>query len=303
MTEVDHKSLIRSLTAEQRAALLERSDLAGLRHLAMHLGAIGVTTALIVMDTVVWPLALLGQGILIVFLFTTLHETVHRTPFRSEWLNVWVGRLCGFMVFVAPEWFRHFHFAHHRFTNEPGRDPELASPRPATVWQYLKYLSGLPETVDRMRALVRNAFRTNRDDYVPDRARKTVKREARIQLGLYALLAVGSVTAGSTILLELWVVPYLIGAPFLRAYLLAEHAGCPHVPSMLENTRTTRTNAVVRFIAWNMPYHVEHHAYPAVPFHKLAELHQHTRPHIVCLEHGYASFNWRYLTDASARQG
>ena len=61
----------------------------------------------------------------------------------------------------------------------------------------------------------------------------------------------------------------LLGQPFLRAYLLAEHARCPHVANMLENTRTTFTTALVRLIAWNMPFHAEHHAYPAVPFHKL----------------------------------
>jgi fatty acid desaturase len=42
---------------------------------------------------------------------------------------------------------------------------------------------------------------------------------------------------------------------------------------MLENTRTTFTNAFVRRFAWNMPYHAEHHAYPAVPFHALPRLH------------------------------
>jgi fatty acid desaturase len=60
---------------------------------------------------------------------------------------------------------------------------------------------------------------------------------------------------------------------------------------MLENTRTTLTNRVVRFIAWNMPYHVEHHAYPSVPFHKLPEFHQHTQAHIKHLDEGYARFN------------
>jgi fatty acid desaturase len=269
--------------------------LAGLKHLALHLGALAGTGTLILLDAPLLPLVMLVHGVLMVFLFTTLHETVHRTPFRSDWLNLWVGRFCGFFVFVAPEWFRLFHFAHHRFTNEPDRDPELSSPRPVTRWQYLKYLSGVPELIDRFRALFRNAFKPNRDDYVPDRAKTLVMQEARIQLGLYLALLVVSIAGGSTLLIEVWLLPYLIGAPFLRGYLLAEHAGCPHVPSMLENTRTTRTNRLVRFIAWNMPYHVEHHAYPAVPFHRLAEFHRHTKAHIANLETGYTRFNWDYF--------
>ena len=56
-----------------------------------------------------------------------------------------------------------------------------------------------------------------------------------------------------------------------RAYLLAEHTGCAHGNDMLENTRTTYTNAWVRFFAWNMPYHAEHHAYTGLAFPRIAQ--------------------------------
>lgn len=304
MQEVTHKSIIRSLTPAQREDLLARSDLAGLRHLAIYLGGIAVCTGLILAEGLVpfWgvPLVMLVQGILIVFLFTLLHETVHQTPFRSEWLNVWVGRFCGFLVFLGPVWFRYFHFAHHRFTNEPGKDPELAEPRPATVWQYLKYLSGLPETVARIKILLINAVRDNRDDFVSEKGRIRVKREARVQVLLYVVLIALSVYFETDVLAMVWLLPFLMGGPFLRAYLLAEHAGCPHVPSMLENTRTTYTNALVRFLAWNMPYHVEHHTYPAVPFHKLPTFHEHTKAHLARTERGYGRFNIGYLKTCRA---
>ena len=55
------------------------------------------------------------------------------------------------------------------------------------------------------------------------------------------------------------VVPLVIGAPFLHAYLLAEHADCDEGDgNMLANTRMLLTAAPVRFIAWNMSYHTEH---------------------------------------------
>src|SRR3546814_10977887 len=58
----------------------------------------------------------------------------------------------------------------------------------------------------------------------------------------------------------------------LRPYLLSEHTGCGHTRSAFENTRTTHTNALMRWFTWNMPYHAEHHAYPSVPFHALPAL-------------------------------
>jgi fatty acid desaturase len=96
--------------------------------------------------------------------------------------------------------------------------------------------------------------------------------EARLHLADMVLLAAASIAFGWTWPLTLWVIPALLGQPFLRAYLMAEHGGCPLVANMLANSRTTYTNALVRFLAWNMPYHSAHHAVPTVPFHRLPDL-------------------------------
>ena len=86
-------------------------------------------------------------------------------------------------------------------------------------------------------------------------------------------MATVSAATGSAAVLWVWLLPVVLGQPMLRLYLLAEHTGCPMVPEMLENSRTVHTNAVVRFLAWNMPYHAEHHAYAAIPFHALPRAH------------------------------
>ena len=83
--------------------------------------------------------------------------------------------------------------------------------------------------------------------------------------------------------------PVVLGQPMLRLYLLAEHTGCPMVPDMLANSRTVHTNAIVRFLAWNMPYHAEHHAYAAIPFHALPRAHASLAPYIRVQSPGYAS--------------
>jgi len=298
MQDLDHRTVIRALTAEQRTTLLDQSDRAGLIHLSIHLGAIIFCASLILLGEALLPLVMLVQGVLINFLFTALHETVHKTPFRSDVLNVWVGRLCGFLVILGPAWFRYFHFAHHRHTHDPEKDPELAHPKPSTTWQYLKYLSGLPEWGDRLSILFRNSTRANQDVFVPERGKARVMREARIQLALYGMVLALSLVFWTPIAVFVWLLPLILGGPFLRAYLLAEHARCPHVASMLKNTRTTLTNRLVRFLAWNMPYHAEHHAYPSVPFHKLPMFHEHVREHIAHLETGYLKFNRAYLGDS-----
>ena len=83
----------------------------------------------------------------------------------------------------------------------------------------------------------------------------------------------------------------LLGQPFLRLYLMAEHGRCPHVSDMLENTRTTFTTRAVRFLAWNMPYHAEHHTLPSVPFHQLPELHKDLADYLKSTANGYTAFH------------
>lgn len=291
---MDHKALVASLSPAQRVALTARSDLRGLAQLGVHWGAIAFIGALILAKVPAWPVLMIPQGILLVFLFTLLHETSHRTPFRTEWIGTAVGHVCGFVLFLPAGWFRYFHFAHHRFTQIPGQDPELATPKPATRAQYLWHVSGLPVWRGHAATLLRNAAGGCRDDFVPEVRRERIAREARILLVLYACLAAAALAASSDALLRVWLVPLLLGQPFLRLYLLAEHGRCAFVANMLENSRTTFTNGLVRRLAWNMPYHAEHHSYPAVPFHRLPELHRLARPHLAQTETGYVAFNRRY---------
>ncbi|MBC8035891.1 MAG: fatty acid desaturase [Rhizobiales bacterium] len=292
---MDHRAVLMALSAIDREELTGRADRPGLLRFAGHFGAILLVAALVLAKIPYWPLLMLPLGILIIFLFTALHETIHETAFRSPQLNRIVANICGFLVIVPPVWFRYFHFAHHGHTHDPVNDPELMSEKPQTFWQYAAHLSGIPYWIATAKTIAANVMGPNREAFVAERARPKVVREARIFVGLYGALFLVSLMAGSAALLWIWIVPVLLGQPFLRAYLLAEHARCPHVANMLENTRTTFTNNVVRFFAWNMPFHAEHHAYPTVPFHKLPQFHQIVREHLKTTEPSYTGFHRNFI--------
>lgn len=291
MAEIDHKHLIANLSAEERSVLTEKADAPGLLRIAIHGGAVLLLGVLIATGIPYWWLLLLPQGVLIVFLFTTLHETIHETAFRTPWLNRAVATVSGFLLLLPPAWFRFFHFAHHRHTHDPDNDPELMSPKPETMWQYLKYLSGVPYWTGMAKVVATNAAGRNADEFVPAKGRDKVTVEARWFVAGYAAITIASAAMGTTAALWAWIVPALVGQPFLRAYLLAEHTRCPHVANMLENTRTTFTTRIVRFVAWNMPYHAEHHSYPAVPFHQLPRFHRIVAEHLRSTERGYVRFH------------
>lgn len=291
---MNHTALIRSLPADARADLTERSDRLGLQHLAMYVAALALTTAGLVAQVPLWPLLILPQGILLVFLFTLSHECAHQTPFRSRWLNEAVGHLVALLIALPFIWFRYFHLAHHKWTNDPERDPELSGkPRPDSWSSLLIYLSGWFYWHGMALTLFNNAAGRIDAPYLPERQHGAMRREARILLMIYAAAAL--LLLVSPVLFWAWLLPLIVGQPFLRIYLLAEHGLCPPVANMLENSRTTFTNRIVRFLAWNMPYHAEHHSFPNVPFHKLPAFHHWTRQHLKSTSDGYAEFSGDYV--------
>ncbi len=292
---MDHRALLANLSREQRSALLEQADAPGFVRLASQWGAMALLVAWIVCEGWAWPVAMLPLGILLVFQFTLLHEVSHLTAFRTRWMNEALARLCGVLLILPPRWFRYFHFAHHRYTQDPERDPELASPKPATLPAYIWHISGLPIWRSQLSTLLRNAAGQGREAFVPDSKRAIVQRESLAMLLFYSALLGVSIALGSALLLWIWGLPLLLGQPFLRLYLLAEHGRCPLVANMLENSRTTFTNRLVRWLAWNMPYHAEHHSFPAVPFFRLPALHRLTKPHLMTTERGYHRFHAHYL--------
>lgn len=252
-------------------ALAERSDAKGLAQAGGHLGLLAVTGGLILLASgpAAIAAAALLHGIVLVFLFAPLHEAIHRTAFASRRLNDVVAAVCGFLLILPAGYFRAFHFEHHRFTQDPLRDPELAGPPMAGFPSYLLHVSGLPYWRERIVTLLRHASGSVNEAFVPSRQRGTVIREARWHCGLYGALLALSLWAESPLLLELWILPALLGQPFLRLFLLAEHSGCPQTADMMENSRTTETARPLRWLCWNMNRHTAHHAYPALPFHAL----------------------------------
>jgi fatty acid desaturase len=290
------------LDRDRLAAFNARGDAPGLIRFAGHLGALLVTGFLLSrsLGTLWVAPATLLYGAVLIFLFAPLHETIHRTAFKTRWLNDTVGWVCGAVLVLPPEYFRAFHFAHHRWTQDPAQDPELAAPKPTSLAMWLLHVSGLRYWRAQLTGLVRRARGRTPEPFLAGRVGLSVVQEAQMVLWTYVAIGGLSVVTGSTLALTYWVIPALVAQPLLRLYLLAEHTGCPFVPDMLANTRTTLTNAIVRFFAWNMPYHTEHHAFPSVPFHRLPALHRELRADLKVVGQGYIAVSREIARAAAA---
>ncbi len=293
---MDHAQFVRSLSRAERKALSEQKDGPALRHLAIYTFLVFLFAVPIGLQVAGWPFLMVPLGILLAFLFNLEHECTHKSPFRTDWINECAGWVAGFLIVQPFLWFRCFHLEHHRFTNDPERDPELVGkPKPETLGQYAVYALAPIYWKNKVLLLISNARGEVFDDFVPENAREGVRAEARISIVLYAGLLVFSIWI-SPVLVWVWLAPLVIGFPVLRLYHLAEHGLCPAVGDMFENSRTVFTNRIVRFVTWNMPYHIEHHTMPMVPFFRLPELHRLVRDHLKRTSNGYAEFTVQYAS-------
>jgi fatty acid desaturase len=271
--------------------LTARSDRPALLRAVWHFGMLAVTGALIwSFRTTVWVVPLMVvHGYMLAFVFCALHETAHRTAFRTRGLNVVVGHLAGVLTFWPYGNYRVYHWDHHRFTQDQERDPELYFAKPRTLSAYLFVLTGIPNAIRRIGDILLLTLGRADKPWMAPTERRSLIIEARAYAAVYVAVAAASIVAGSPVALVVWFVPWIVGQTFLRPYLLAEHTGCAFTRDSLENTRTTLTRFVVRLFAWNMPYHAEHHAYPAVPFHALPRLHDRIQGKIENVEPGYVT--------------
>jgi fatty acid desaturase len=283
--------------------LYARSDWAGARQTLAHLALLVAGGALVLEVRGTWWVApaLLLQAIFVNALFGAMHESVHYGSFKSRRAADLLAFFSGAAILNNAGFYRHYHMAHHRYTQDPARDPELITSGTPRTWQnYLLRISAIPFFLLRFRDIGLFPFGVRGDvDYIHEKAWPEVRRWGRWLLAFYAALLVGSLALHTDVLLWVWIFPLLIGAPLLRLYLVCEHTLCPNSDDGFANTRTTLCNPLLRFLMWNLPYHAEHHLLPNIAFHHLPEAHRYLKPHLKFVARSYFQTNREIVSSFS----
>ena len=205
------------------------------------------------------------------------HECGHRTAFASKRANDVVYHVASFMDVREPVSWRWSHNRHHADTIVVGRDPEIAYPRPTALWRVVADMLGVFSTAAEMRKYwfnVRGRLTPEEATYVPPREAGAAVRWGRIHAAVWVAVIACSVGTGSLLPLMLVGLPSMYGRWLLVVFGTTQHAGLAEdVLDHRLNTRTVMMGPVLRFLYLNMNYHLEHHMYPAVPYHALPRLH------------------------------
>jgi fatty acid desaturase len=205
------------------------------------------------------------------------HETGHGTAFRTQWLNDAVYQVASFMNMKEATFWRWSHARHHTDTIIVGRDREIAAMRPPDVLRLALNLVGIREAIRNVVSVGRHAagrLTAEEVTFIPEPERRRVYREARVWAACYLTVIGAAVYLGSWLPLMYVGLPTLYG--FWLGYLfgVTQHAGlAENVLDHRLNSRTIYMNPMLRYLYWNMNYHVEHHMFPMVPYHALPMLH------------------------------
>ena len=268
--EIDRKAL---------KALSRRNDAMGLVYFGGYMALIVAAGAVAYLSWgTLWAVpAFFVYGTLYGFCEVPAHECQHRTPFRSPWLNEAVHWVACFMSYREPIYSRWVHSAHHTHTLLVGRDPEIDLPRPANLWKLGADFVRIPFAREHLGALALHAFGVvskGAREFVPESEHPAMMRNARVLLAAYAAVFVWAVAAWSWLPLMLLFLPRMYGAWLHELCVKVQDGGLEvNVYDHRRNSRTVVMSPVLRFLYWNMNYHIEHHLFPSVPFHALPKVH------------------------------
>ena len=253
--------------------LNEKSNFMGFFQLFSHLIAILLISVLHYKLMYSWWSLASGfvLGVLVNFLYAGQHELSHGTVFKTFKLNEFSGRIIGFFMLFPRDFDQIMHFAHHKWTQDWEKDGELVR-EPFTIKTYLLWFWGVTYWRNRIVGILRRARGVVIEPYINSTEYKKVILESRLHVFGYLIIFILSLYFNSWAALTFWILPMLITKPVHQMQNTIEHLGLTHKKDILQNTRSTRTNFLMKWLCWQMPYHTAHHTFPSVPFWKLKEL-------------------------------
>ena len=258
----------RLLAPEQVQRLRGKSDLVGALLVLHAWGLVFASMALFVW----WPnpltfvIAVMVIGTRQLGFAILMHDAAHGLLFNDRRLNEGVATwLCAAPVFTSLQFYRPYHLAHHRHTQQ-AEDPDLGLSAPfpisrRSLWRKIaRDLTG------------RTAYQRRLEQF-----RRGLAKERKAFIANLVLLGALSAIGCWWLYPLLWLLPLATWYQLVsRIRNIAEHAVVPDNDDPLRNTRTTLANFFERlFVApyW-VNYHLEHHLFMFVPCWRLPAAHR-----------------------------
>jgi len=196
--------------------------------------------------------------------FAVVHDAAHRAVSTYPQLNDWLGRASILLLEPAPllPVFRYVHMQHHRFTNDPRKDPDVnLSIGPAWLLPFKWMIFDLIY------------FKYYLKPEVFTKRRKSERIEFYLAI-LFGILVISAFTLAGW--LEYYLLLFFIPTRIAKFFIIWVFDFLPHYPHQTHATddpfRSTSNRVGLEclltpiFVYQN--YHLVHHLYPTVPFYR-----------------------------------
>ena len=283
-------------------ALCRRSDRPGLIYLLKWLISLVVSGYLIYLSLEsvwVWPAMFIYGTILSVPAYSMSHETAHGTAFKTRWLNEALNWITSLLYIEEPLHRRYTHTNHHTYTWHVGKDSQMPFDTPITFVGWVSEATGyalLHFAVVTNFRLMFGRYSDVMKSVIPANELPRAQRNAWVFFLVYAAIG-GMIALGADELLWFLVIPSLLGRPVMVLITMIQHVELAEdSPSIIDSTRSFKTNCIVSFLYMNMNNHVEHHLYPQVPFYSLPTLCEAIKDQIPEPDPGFLRTSWEVLS-------
>jgi len=228
----------------------------------------GLSTYACIAGTLPLGWAMLLNAIASYMAFPVAHDATHSAVCSNRKLNDWAGRISMLLLEPGPFFpvFRFIHMQHHRFTNDPVKDPDVYSgmgPKWLLPFRWL--------TLD---------FIYFKNYLSPDVFKKRPKKE-RYEFYFAFVFVVAVVTAMT---MAGWLLYYLllffIPTRISKFFIIIAFDFLPHYPhdayAKEEPYRSTSNRVGMEWLLTPLflyqNYHLVHHLYPAIPFYRYLKI-------------------------------
>jgi len=210
----------------------------------------------------VWAIAL--NALASYMSFAMAHEASHRAVSQNQQVNDWLGRAAMLLLEPAPllSVFRCVHMQHHRFTNDPAKDPDaFAGIGPAWLLPFKWMIFDV------------YYFKYYLKPEVFMKRRKNERIEFYLAV-LFAVLVIAAFTLAGW--LEYYLLLFFIPTRISKFFIILVFDFLPHYPHETQASddpfRSTSNRVGLEWLLtplfFYQNYHLVHHLYPTVPFYR-----------------------------------
>ncbi len=226
-----------------------------------------------------WPYwaAMLLNSYMFLILFMGVHEALHDAICGDDrswkWMNDGVGWVCGVVTLIPYRGYDRTHMVHHRYTNDPEKDPD-----------YWCKANGLPEAILKALTLkfyyIKTVFRL-RLDKQPGGGRRAWISNAH-DLVPVAIIIAGFWGGWAYEVFMIWLAPAILNIVYISIFF----NWLPHRPHTVQQRyRDSAVFLLPRPVHWLatradmfQTYHLMHHLFPRMPFYRLEQAFHEMRP-------------------------